>query len=123
MNASLETRARQAAEQLDSHVREIINWHFSPETGCPFWLEWARRNNIDPRKEVHTFADLRKLGHFEDEWLRGGPVRRWLPKGLAGKPLYVFETGGSTGVPKSRLQVNDFRTDYEQFSATLPDES
>jgi len=123
MTASIESRAKQASEQLDAHVREIINWHFSPETGCPFWLEWAKKNNIDPRKEVHSYADLKKLGHFEDEWLRGGPVRRWLPKGLAGKPIYIFETGGSTGVPKSRLQVNDFRTDYENFSHTLSDVS
>ncbi|MGH9751326.1 MAG: hypothetical protein ACREA2_00950, partial [Blastocatellia bacterium] len=59
---------------------------------------------------------------FQDEWLRGGPVRRWLPKGLEGRPLFTFETGGTTGVPKSRLQMEDFRTDYEMFSETLPDE-
>ena len=123
MNASLETRAKQAAEQLDAQVREIVNWHFSPETGCPFWLESAKKLGFDPRKEIHSFADLKKLPHFEDDWLRGGPVRRWLPKGLAGKPMYVFETGGSTGVPKSRLQINDFRQDYEIFSATLSDQT
>jgi len=123
MPTSLETRARQAAEQLDAHVRDIVQWHFSPETGCPFWLDWAKEKKIDPRKEVHSFADLKKLPHFEDDWLRGGPVRRWAPKGLAGKPMYVFETGGSTGVPKSRLQIDDFRIDYETFSKTLSDET
>lgn len=25
-------------EALDAHVREIIEWHFNPETGCPFWF-------------------------------------------------------------------------------------
>jgi hypothetical protein len=35
----------------------------------------------------------------------------------------VFETGGSTGVPKSRLQIEDFRTDYENFSLTLSDKT
>ncbi|HMY75179.1 MAG TPA: hypothetical protein PLQ88_25395, partial [Blastocatellia bacterium] len=59
---------------------------------------------------------------FEDDDLRGGPVRKWVPKGLAGKPIYVFETGGSTGVPKSRVVCDDFRIDYELFSETLPDE-
>ena len=49
-------------------------------------------------------------------------MRRWLPKGLEGKPLFTFETGGTTGVPKSRLQIEDFRTDYEIFSETLPEE-
>src|SRR4030081_2315735 len=121
MNSPSESKVRQAAEQLDARVREMIEWHFNPDTGCPFWLDFAKKKGMAPRKEVGSFADLKKLGHFEDEWLRGGPVRRWMPKGLAGKPIYIFETGGSTGVPKSRLQVNDFRTDYENFSHTLND--
>jgi hypothetical protein len=28
----------EAKAQLDNQVRETIQWHFSPETGCPFWL-------------------------------------------------------------------------------------
>jgi phenylacetate-coenzyme A ligase PaaK-like adenylate-forming protein len=118
-----ESKVRQAAEELDAHVRDTVKWHFSPETGCEFWLNKQKEWGIDVRKEVQNFADMRKLPHFEDEWLRGGPVRRWLPKGLAGKPMYVFETGGSTGVPKSRLQIDDFRVDYEIFSQTLSDKS
>jgi hypothetical protein len=65
---------------------------------------------------------LRKFPPFQDEWLRGGPVRRWVPRGLAGKPLSVFETGGTTGVPKSRVASEDFRIDYEMFSDTLPEQ-
>jgi len=71
---------------------------------------------------VKTFDDLKKFPIFEDDWLRGGPVNRWIPKGLAGKPTYVFETGGTTGVPKSRVVIDDFRIDYELFSHTLPDQ-
>ena len=122
INPALETKVKQAKDQLDAHVREIVQWHFSPETGCPFWLEKAGSLKFDPRKDVQCFEDLRKFPEFEDEWLRGGPVNRWIPKGLAGKPVYVFETGGTTGIPKTRVQINDFRTDYEMFSATLPDE-
>ena len=44
-----------------------------------------------------------------------------MPRGYAGRPVSVFETGGSTGVPKARINIDDFRTDYEMFSATLPD--
>lgn len=121
--ASLSNKISAAQRRLDEHVREIVQWHFSPETGCPFWLEFAAKLSFDPRKEIHGYDDLKKLGHFEDEWLRGGPVRRWVPKGLAGKPVYVFETGGSTGVPKSRININDFQTDYELFSETLSTES
>jgi len=33
---------QQAREQLDAHVREIVNWHFDPQNGTPFWLEKAK---------------------------------------------------------------------------------
>jgi phenylacetate-coenzyme A ligase PaaK-like adenylate-forming protein len=114
-------QVKQAKEQLDAQVREIVRWHFSPETGTPFWLEKAKEFKFNPLKDVNCYEDLRLFGHFEDEWLRGGPVRRWIPKALANKPWYVFETGGTTGIPKSRVVADDFRIDYETFSATLPD--
>jgi phenylacetate-coenzyme A ligase PaaK-like adenylate-forming protein len=112
---------QQAREQLDGHVREIVNWHFDPQNGTPFWLEKAKELSFDPRKEVRGFDDLKRFGLFEDDWLRGGPVRRWVPKAYHKKPTYVFETGGTTGIPKSRVVVDDFRIDYEMFSETLPD--
>lgn len=112
-----------ARNRLDAWTREVIEWHFNPATGCPFWLEAAKKLNWDPRKEVRAFEDLRRFEPFQDSWLRGGPVSRWVPRGLAGKPVYVFETGGSTGVPKSRINIEDFRIDYSLFSETLDDAS
>jgi phenylacetate-coenzyme A ligase PaaK-like adenylate-forming protein len=120
-SASLQDRVADTRARLDAHVREIIQWHFSPETGCPFWLDKASSLGFDPREKVQSYDDLRYMGHFEDDWLRGGPIRRWLPKGLAGQKLYAFETGGSTGLPKTRLNVEDFQTDYEIFGDNLPD--
>lgn len=121
MATPLDSAVENAARELDAHVREIVNWHFSPETGTPFWLDWAEKAGFDPRDEVKGFADLTRFGLFDDEWLRGGPIRRWVPKGLADRGIYVFETGGTTGIPKSRMNVEDFRLDYERFSATLPE--
>ncbi len=119
--AALESKTRQAREKLDAQVREIIAWHFGPDTGTPFWLEKAKSFSFNPLKDVKGFADLKLFGHFEDDWLRGGPVRRWVPKALQNKPIYVFETGGTTGIPKSRVVVDDHWTDYELFSETLPE--
>ena len=119
--SALSDRISQARAALDAQVRETVAWHFNPETGCPFWLDYAARLGWDPRDRIRGFADLGQLGPFEDEWLRGGPVGRWVPKGLAGRPVYVFETGGTTGIPKTRIACDDFRTDYELFSTTLPD--
>jgi phenylacetate-coenzyme A ligase PaaK-like adenylate-forming protein len=120
-DAATPEQVRQARERLDAHVRETVAWHFDPQTGTPFWLERARTFNFDPRKDVKGFDDLKLFGQFEDEWLRGGPVRRWVPKAYQDKPVYVFETGGTTGIPKSRININDFRTDYEMMSETLPE--
>ncbi len=119
---SLNDRVKQAREQLDAHVREIVQWHFSPETGTPFWLEKAKTYTFNPLKDVHGFDDLKLFGLFEDDWLRGGPVRRWVPRAYQNKPVYVFETGGTTGLPKSRIVIDDFRIDYEMMSETLPDQ-
>jgi hypothetical protein len=123
-SAEVSEKARVAAStRLDAWVRELMAWHFDPATGCPFWLDFAAKAGWDPRKEVQSYADLSKFGNFQDEWLRGGPVRKWVPKGYAGKPVYVFETGGSTGVPKARINIDDFRIDYSTFSDTLPDDA
>jgi hypothetical protein len=118
---SLRDRVEEARRRLDAQVEEVVRWHFDPENGTPFWLDFAKKLDFDPR-EVSTFEDLKKFPPFQDEWLRGGPVRRWVPKAYAHRPIYVFETGGTTGVPKSRVSIDDFRVDYELFSDTLPED-
>jgi hypothetical protein len=30
-----------SAAALDAWVREVVDWHFNPSTGSPFWLEFA----------------------------------------------------------------------------------
>ncbi|MEM1069363.1 MAG: hypothetical protein AAGG48_02965 [Planctomycetota bacterium] len=115
-------QADEARDQLNEHTLKMVHWHFSDDTGSPFWLEKKAELNFDPLTDVKSFDDLKKFPNFEDDWLRGGPVRRWVPKGHAGKPTYVFETGGTTGIPKSRVVIEDHWKDYELFSDTLPDE-
>ena len=100
-------------------MREIVAWHFHPDNGTPFWLEKAKTLGFDPRKAIQCFDDLKKFGLFEDDWLRGGPVRRCVPKALHKKPIYVFETGGTTGIPKSRVVVEDHWIDGGLGDAVL----
>ena len=118
-----EKQITEAAEQLDHHVAEIINWHFSEKTGSSFWLNWAKEQSWNPLEEVHTFGDLcAKFPYFEDGWLRDLPNEVWVPKAYAGRPFNIFETGGTTGMPKQRIGWDDFRSDYTEFSKTLNDE-
>jgi phenylacetate-coenzyme A ligase PaaK-like adenylate-forming protein len=112
---------RAAQEKLDAHVREMVQWHFSSETGCPFWLDWAKKAGWNPAMDVKGFADLLRFPHFQDEWLRDLPNEVWVPKKYQGRPFNIFETGGTTGMPKQRIGWEDYKTDYTEFSEKLSD--
>jgi len=119
--AAVSAAAGAAATRLDAHVREMVKWHFSPETGSPFWLDWAKQAGWDPAREVQGFADLLRFPNFTDDWLRDEQNERWVPRAFAGKPFFVFETGGTTGMPKQRVSWQDHLIDYSEFSNTLDD--
>jgi phenylacetate-coenzyme A ligase PaaK-like adenylate-forming protein len=115
--------AKAAQENLDAHVREMIRWHFSTETGCPFWLDWAKKAGWDPRANVATFADIiARFPHFSDEWLRDLQPEVWVPAAYRARPYNIFETGGTTGMPKQRIGWDDYKIDYEEFSGKLSDD-
>ena len=98
-SADLEGLQKEAQDKLDQHAYVVIQYHFHDSTGCPFWLQKKSELNFDPLTDVKCYDDIKKFPLFEDEWLRGGPISRWVPQGHAGKPVYVFETGGTTGIP------------------------
>jgi phenylacetate-coenzyme A ligase PaaK-like adenylate-forming protein len=112
----------EAKSLLDERVREMMAWHFSDETGCPFWLDWKKSAGWDPREEVKSYDDIVKFPHFQDEWLRDEKNERFVPNAYKGRPFNVFETGGTTGLPKQRVGWEDYKHDYEQFSHQLSDE-
>jgi phenylacetate-coenzyme A ligase PaaK-like adenylate-forming protein len=120
-NAVDSSAIKAAREKLDAHVREIIQWHFSPDTGSPFWLEWASKAGRNPAKEVKSFDDLMRFPHFQDEWLRDLQPEVWVPKAFKGKPFNIFETGGTTGMPKQRIGWEDYKVDYSEFSEKISD--
>ena len=112
----------EAKENLDKQLQDILNWHFSDDTGSPFWLDWKTTSGWDPREEIKSFDDIHKFDHFQDEWLRDEKNERFVPKRMSGRPFNIFETGGTTGLPKQRVGWDDYKHDYEMFSDTLSDE-
>ncbi|MEI7928537.1 MAG: hypothetical protein WCH40_08305 [Verrucomicrobiales bacterium] len=114
MSSSLTPPA--AAAALDAHTREMVKWHFSPETGCPYWLEQLPTLGFDPLKDITCFADILKFEPFDDEVLRKEDPARFIPKAFGKRPYNVFETGGTTGMPKQRIGWDDYQTDYTEFS-------
>ncbi len=113
--------AAAAKEKLNAHLRETIKWHFSSETGSPFWLEWMKKAGWNPIEKINTIEDMSLFPHFEDDWLRDEPNERWVPNAYKNRPFFIFETGGTTGMPKQRVSWEDHRIDYSEFSNTLDD--
>ena len=62
--ADLDQKVQEAKAQLDVHVVDIVKWHFSPETGCPFWLDWAKEAGWSPTEEIASFNDIIKTGYL-----------------------------------------------------------
>jgi hypothetical protein len=96
-----------AREELDAHVRDIVRWHFSPDTGSPYWLRKAKDLGFDPLTEVRGFDDLARFPAVAGEW-RSVPAGDLIPRGCAG-PFSVWETGGTTG-PPARIVDAEERT-------------
>lgn len=117
---SCDLTVEEARAALDERVRESMKWHFSPETGCPYWLARAKELDFDPIADVTCFADIQRFPNFDDEVLRKEDPARFIPKAFEGKPYNVFETGGTTGMPKQRIGWEDYKTDYSEFSDHYP---
>lgn len=83
----------------DEWTRRMMRWHFSPETGSPFWLRRKEELPFDPIRDVTDYAALSLFGYFDKAALRSARARDLLPQGFAGRPFRVVETGGTTGAP------------------------
>jgi hypothetical protein len=98
-------------------IQAAMQWHFSPQTGSPYWLQRAKTLNFDPRRDVRTFADLALFPNVVNE-LRDVPAADLIPRGYDSlDDLYgVFESGGTTGAPKRVVCMVDWMDRWLAFS-------
>ena len=57
-------QAADAKDRLNEHTLKTVHWHFSEETGSPFWLQKKSELNFDPLTEVKSFDDLKNSVDF-----------------------------------------------------------
>lgn len=107
-NAALDCPVDQVPEP-EELIEAAMQWHFDPQTGSPFWLKRAETLDFDPRKDVHSFADLRLFPNVINE-MRYVRVEDLIPKGYGPHPdvVGVFESGGTTGSPKRVVLLADW---------------
>lgn len=103
---------------LDEWTRRVIKTHFDPETGTPYWIDWQAERDVDVRAAVDEFADLHDVFEpFDEDVLRTLPVAEFAPRSLGGDRR-VYETGGTTGLPK-RLIMKDYWREQAEWAARL----
>jgi phenylacetate-coenzyme A ligase PaaK-like adenylate-forming protein len=90
-------------------IQAAMDWHFSADTGSPFWLERARALDFDPRADVRSFDDLTLFPNVTDE-LRDVRAADLIPRGYGEHRdvVGVFESGGTTGPPKRVVFLRDW---------------
>lgn len=107
---------------LDEYTRDIIRWHFNPDTGSPFWLNKRADLDFNPIKDILRYEDLGKFGFFDDGELARISMTDLIPKGFAGShalPIRIFETGGTLGPPKRIIDIEYRKSIVEWFSYCL----
>ncbi|WP_067686190.1 AMP-binding protein [Nocardia jejuensis] len=104
----------------DEYVQALMQWHFTAETGSPYWLRRARTLDFDPLTQVRTFADLARFPNVVNEF-RDLAIEDLIPRGLEGADREIagiFESGGTTGTPKRFVMFErwmEFALGWDEF--------
>jgi phenylacetate-coenzyme A ligase PaaK-like adenylate-forming protein len=112
--------ADSASVDPDEYIQALMAWHFSPETGSPYWLRRGRSLGFDPLVDVRTFADLALFPNVINEF-REIPVADLVPRGLDGADRHIagiYESGGTTGAPKRFVMFErwmEFALSWDEF--------
>jgi phenylacetate-coenzyme A ligase PaaK-like adenylate-forming protein len=93
----------------DEFIQAAMDWHFSPVTGSPYWLERGASLAFDPRTDVKSFEDLTLFPNVTNE-LRDVRAEDLIPQGYGPRPevVGVFESGGTTGAPKRIVMLREW---------------
>ena len=90
-----------------AYLQAAVRWHFSPQTGSPYWLHRAKTLDFNPLNDVKTFEDLALVSGWrcgEGQLLRPTSVRRCaLPNRLARCPRSTIPPVGGAATTSSTV--------------------
>ena len=102
----------QSPGDFEEHLHMMLDLHFHPANGSPYWLRREKALGIDVRREVQGLDDLYKLGPMDDASMRGLSIEEFIPGALLPQKrrLILGDTAGSMGKPKiTAYTEEDFR--------------
>jgi phenylacetate-coenzyme A ligase PaaK-like adenylate-forming protein len=89
-------------------LEEILDIHFNPDTGTPYWLDILQQKGLQ-RHDFQNLAGLHQLGAMDVEAMRCRPITDFIPRNFHGRmgEMILAETGGTTGDPCRRVYLPD----------------
>ncbi|GAA2438011.1 AMP-binding protein [Streptomyces pulveraceus] len=104
----------------EDFIQAAMRWHFSPQTGSPYWVKRATALDFDPLTDIRTWDDLALFPDVSEEW-RDVPVDALVPAGIGreGWDFQVFDSGGTTGRPKRIVESVSRRNGVRWVSEVL----
>lgn len=105
----------QPMSDYTEHLREILDIHFDPAWGAPYWLDAERSLPFDPRRDIVSVEDLNQFPAFPLEELARRPVTDFIPRRYHDRlcGFVTAETGGATGAPKcTAYHPDDFQAAF-----------
>ena len=96
-------------DALNERLAEVLDTHFDPRWGSPWWCDHAGKLGFDPRREIVSVEDLPRLGAFPLAELAARPLLHFIPLRYHDQRarLVTSETGGTTGAPKRSAFLDD----------------
>ncbi|WP_456309587.1 hypothetical protein [Serratia proteamaculans] len=92
----------------DDFFKELMQWHFSPETGTDFWLGVRENLNFDPCTSIKGFRDLHQLSDISGG-LHNVPVAQLIPRGIPKElPHRMYEFDGKMGGKKHVIAYDEW---------------
>lgn len=109
--------------QADELVAAAMQWHFSPRTGSPYWVQRAASFGFDPRTDVKTLSDLALFADVAVDW-SAVPADLLVPAGCRerGGRYGIYESGGATGAPKRIVDATSRRRNVAWQSRMLDEQ-
>lgn len=88
------------ASGLTERLRRVVNVHFDPNLGTPYWLDRQAALGLDLRRALRDLDSLAILGTMTPSDLTGRPLRDFVPRRFHDRlsGFIVGQTGGTTGV-------------------------
>ncbi len=94
-----------SSRRLDRALRRVLEVHFDPENGSPFWLDRERELGWRVLDRVRSAEDLDLLGFMDEAALRDRSAWDFVPRRFRSERsgFVAGETGGTLGTPKRTL--------------------